>query len=231
MVSAATTVSIDVLPIFGPAPPTSDPIDSNDSDDDGQEDEDENDADLTVPAAPPVTKAVVEQDAKTRRVDQEPTTEASILVGLHELSGGSIQPNRVVIEAIVNPVVQVDNPRLPRPALIRPESVSSSEATRLNTHRLWSDLNSMSQEMTQGYELRDLVVGTSIIATGAMSAGFVIWTIRAGYAATMLSSSLPAWASIDPIPVLDSEALALQQRTRGKSQAGETLLDIVKHAT
>ena len=53
----------------------------------------------------------------------------------------------------------------------------------------------------------ELVAGTVIFTSGALSAGFVIWAARASYFLTMLSTSLPAWSVVDPIPLLDAEAL------------------------
>jgi hypothetical protein len=73
-----------------------------------------------------------------------------------------------------------------------------------------------------------LVAGTTIIVTGSFSAGFVLWTARSGYIVAMLSSSLPAWASIDPIPVLDAAAL---ERSRQSHMVNplqrESLVNIV----
>ena len=78
-----------------------------------------------------------------------------------------------------------------------------------------------------GYIFR-LIAGTSMIATGAFSAGFVLWTARAGYLMTLVSSSLPAWSSIDPIPVLDAAALAAKKERELTLLNAETLVDIAE---
>ena len=73
----------------------------------------------------------------------------------------------------------------------------------------------------------ELVAGTTIVASGAISVGFVMWAARASYFLTMLSTSLPAWAMIDPVPVLDAEALAKRSEKRVGHRQDKSLADIV----
>ena len=78
-----------------------------------------------------------------------------------------------------------------------------------------------------GYVIR-LIAGSSVVATGALSAGFALWTARAGYLVTLFSSSLPAWASFDPIPVLDAAALARKEEREVSLLNEESLVDIAE---
>ena len=82
--------------------------------------------------------------------------------------------------------------------------------------------------MSRDGQVFRLIAGTSVVATGAFSAGFVLWTARAGYLVTLLSSSLPAWASVDPIPVLDAAALARRREREETLLNAESLLDIAE---
>ena len=75
------------------------------------------------------------------------------------------------------------------------------------------------------------MAGTSVVATGTFSAALVLWTARAGYLMTLLSSSLPAWTGFDPIPVLDAAALAKQKRQAMTPLNAETLVDIAEGKT
>ena len=96
------------------------------------------------------------------------------------------------------------------------------------TGALFGDLDSISDDLANEDYLLDLAVGTTVVATGAFTAGVVMWTARAGYLVTLLSSSLPAWASIDPVPVLDAAALA-RKRARDVAQLNsESLVDIAE---
>lgn len=45
-------------------------------------------------------------------------------------------------------------------------------------------------------------VVSSVAVSGGMSVGYVIWLLRGGVLASTMLSSLPAWRSIDPLPVL-----------------------------
>ena len=48
------------------------------------------------------------------------------------------------------------------------------------------------------------VVGATIATTGGVSVGYVLWTIRGGYLiGSLLSSQMPAWKMVDPLPILD----------------------------
>ena len=53
-------------------------------------------------------------------------------------------------------------------------------------------------EPTAGHK----IVGSTVAVTGAMSVGYVIWLLRGGLLLSSLLSSLPAWHSMDPMPVL-----------------------------
>jgi hypothetical protein len=49
-----------------------------------------------------------------------------------------------------------------------------------------------------------LVVGTTTVVSTSVSVGYVIWMLRGGSLLTTFLSSLPAWQSFDPLPILES---------------------------
>lgn len=51
---------------------------------------------------------------------------------------------------------------------------------------------------------RQLVVGTTAAVTSSLSVGYVVWLLRGGTIAASFFSSIPAWYSIDPLPIVDS---------------------------
>ena len=108
----------------------------------------------------------------------------------------------------------------------RDRSTDRNEDPELATLTLFAQMDSMAEEVASDGYLMRLIAGTSVVATGTVSAGFVLWSARAGYLVTLLSSSLPAWASIDPIPVLDAAALQTRQRRETSPSTAETLADI-----
>jgi hypothetical protein len=46
-------------------------------------------------------------------------------------------------------------------------------------------------------------VGAAAGVTAALSAGYVVWCLRAGTLLASVLSSLPMWRNFDPLPVLE----------------------------
>ena len=86
----------------------------------------------------------------------------------------------------------------------------------------------MLDDVAEHDHLLELIAGASVVATGAVSATFVLWSARAGYLLAMFSASRPAWASVDPIPVLDASALAKKKEREAALADAESLIDIVE---
>jgi len=75
--------------------------------------------------------------------------------------------------------------------------------------------------------LHQFVVGTATALTAALSAGYVLWALRGSYLATMAFSSLPAWMTCDPLPILDDADGRSITRRKQDNAVGESLVDIV----
>jgi hypothetical protein len=54
----------------------------------------------------------------------------------------------------------------------------------------------------QDFQFR-VVVGAMTGVTTVFSVGYVFWALKGGYLLASVLSSLPAWATFDPLPVLD----------------------------
>jgi hypothetical protein len=65
------------------------------------------------------------------------------------------------------------------------------------------------------FELRDAIVASSMAVTTSLSIGYVVWVLRGGVLLTGLLASMPAWRSIDPLPVL------ARVDARGRDDTGE----------
>ncbi|MEQ9408343.1 MAG: Ig-like domain-containing protein, partial [Fuerstiella sp.] len=59
-------------------------------------------------------------------------------------------------------------------------------------------------DQQQMLELETVVVGSTAVVSTTVSVGYVAWMLRGGSLLTTFLSSLPAWQSFDPLPVLDS---------------------------
>lgn len=47
-----------------------------------------------------------------------------------------------------------------------------------------------------------VLIGSSALVSGGLSVGYVLWLLRGGVLVATVMSSVPAWAGIDPLPVL-----------------------------
>jgi len=73
---------------------------------------------------------------------------------------------------------------------------------------LWSQLDTFQEELaedgTADESFESFAVGATAVSVTGLSVGYVLWLIRGGTLLASLLSSLPAWASFDPLPVLDN---------------------------
>ena len=77
------------------------------------------------------------------------------------------------------------------------------------------DLDRAREASLSRFELRDAIVASSMAVTTSLSIGYVVWVLRGGVLLTGLLASMPAWRSIDPLPVL------ARVDARGRDDAGE----------
>ena len=158
-----------------------------------------------VPAAPVVTGAA------QATVDPAPVEPASHSVGL------DIAPISISVDT---PAVQ-DAPRnggvdatSTRPAsrsdavladMLVPQfsEISVSSLNQLvRSDELTRKFEEMQRQMQQQGESRSTVIASSILVTGGVSIGYVVWLVRGGVLMSSMLSALPAWQMIDPLPVL-----------------------------
>jgi hypothetical protein len=66
-----------------------------------------------------------------------------------------------------------------------------------------------------------LALGATTIVTSALSAGYVVWLLRGGSLVASLMAVLPAWRTMDPLPILESF-----EESRRKDEGGETLASL-----
>jgi hypothetical protein len=90
-----------------------------------------------------------------------------------------------------------------------PEFARASETVKLAAYRSalgnkdWvGELNRMREAVVAEPTVEHRIVGSTVAVTGAMSVGYVIWLLRGGLLLSSLLSSLPAWHTMDPMPVL-----------------------------
>ncbi len=65
-----------------------------------------------------------------------------------------------------------------------------------------TSLNALQLEVSQDSLFSKSILGTTTIATASLTAGYVIWLLRSGVLFSSMVTSLPAWRTFDPLPVL-----------------------------
>jgi len=98
------------------------------------------------------------------------------------------QHNDLLIPVIEVPLVQTQDTRDAGYHLDRTFS------KKLDSHR---------DEVLQKSNILDNVVRSSVTISSAFSIGYVIWLVRGGLLIGSVMATLPAWRTIDPLPVLN----------------------------
>jgi len=70
------------------------------------------------------------------------------------------------------------------------------------------------------------LVASSVAVSTSLSIGYVVWLARGGVLLTSLLASMPAWRSIDPLPVL----ARVDARGRDDAENDDSLRGLLKHA-
>jgi hypothetical protein len=93
----------------------------------------------------------------------------------------------------------------------------------MHDDQLWKRMDEAHAKAATEMGWQHLSVGVATAVSVSVSTGYVIWVLRGSYLIASLLSSAPAWALIDPLPILDGSAF--QPTLKGTDE--ETLEDIV----
>ncbi len=157
-----------------------------------------------------------------------------------ELSGASVDALNFVPPAAgaapfaSAPSVLLTAPREPDvvPVELLAQSVSQSEslarladgaplpdtANALREARLNEAFDKVRDEVVLAQQAQAEVLASGAVLSSSVSVGYVLWLARGGALAASLLSALPAWSTIDPLPVLSQ----MKRREGGPNAAGAT---------
>jgi hypothetical protein len=95
---------------------------------------------------------------------------------------------------------------------------SSSEMSR--------ELDQADDKLVSEHKLK-IVAGSATVASFSASAAYLLWMLRGGSLLSSLLSILPAWRTIDPLPVLDNFESRKRRKSRTKSdvESLESMVD------
>jgi hypothetical protein len=88
-----------------------------------------------------------------------------------------------------------------------------------------SQLDAESKKLVSDKQVT-IVAGTATVASFSVSAAYLLWLVRGGSLLSSLLSILPAWKSLDPVPVLDNFESRKRRKRRLKSDV-ESLQSMV----
>jgi hypothetical protein len=165
---------------------------------------------------------VVGEPVGVALVDQSPPAQAALVVGNSGPRGadlirvqsigpvnttlGSLTIGSGLTQEAMLPGMQTETLTI---SSTDPEFARAAETVKLAVYRStlgnkdWvGELNRMRETIVAEPTIEHRIVGSTVAVTGAMSVGYVIWLLRGGLLLSSLLSSLPAWHTMDPMPVL-----------------------------
>jgi len=89
-------------------------------------------------------------------------------------------------------------------------------------------LDSFRKELAENTGVYTAGVAATAGALSVLTVGYTTWMVRGGYLLSSLLSSLPAWRTLDPLPVLSSYREPQDKRRREDENENETLQDIIE---
>ncbi|MGE3778881.1 MAG: cadherin domain-containing protein, partial [Pirellulaceae bacterium] len=114
------------------------------------------------------------------------------------------------------------------PFLIEPTPLAWREfAWAMQDQELWQHVDEAVAKAHSDMAWQHLSVGVASAVSLSVSTGYVVWVLRGSFLAASLLSSVPAWACIDPLPVLSESGW----KATIANWDQESLADIVSHST
>ena len=122
------------------------------------------------------------------------------------------------------------HPATDRDVPAEPTGASEERTATFNTGLLWSQLDTLQEDMQQNVRSQEfihkLVVGTTAAGVTGLTVGYVAWLIRGGTLLASMISSLPAWVAFDPLPILDcfEDGKAARRKDEERDEEWEGIL-------
>jgi len=65
-------------------------------------------------------------------------------------------------------------------------------------------IDEMQSQSEQDLQIGTVTMSSTLVVAGIFSAGYITWMLQSGALFASMLSSIPAWASFDPLPILES---------------------------
>jgi VCBS repeat-containing protein len=95
------------------------------------------------------------------------------------------------------------NDSLPTIGKIELSSLEVSAPLAVIIQSLATEIDSLQEDLSTSIAAAGVVTGGILVATSTVSVGYVFWALRTGFLMASVLSSLPAWQSFDPVPLIN----------------------------
>ncbi len=82
----------------------------------------------------------------------------------------------------------------------------------LDVEQLWEQLDTFKEDVASTLGNYTLTIGATTGVAALAAAGYTVWVVRGGFLVASFVSSLPAWSSIDPLPILACQSDGRRKR-------------------
>lgn len=151
-------------------------------------------------------------------------------------SNKPVEPNQVAPAQVAAPAIAIKPaPVIAPPPVIKPKQVTAPVAepapatvapvlvyrTDLENRQWTESLNRIRDGVKIESNHHRNVSGAAAVTVSAFSSGYLIWLLRGGLLLTSLLSTLPAWQTLDPLPILASA----KRRRKGEEEEKADVVD------
>jgi VCBS repeat-containing protein len=91
---------------------------------------------------------------------------------------------------------------------------------------LWDKCVATQHEMASVDLTNALAAGTAVVLSGALTVGYIVWMLRSGFFVASYMSSVPAWMTFDPLPILESGSMLGATAAKG-DEKDQSLVELV----
>lgn len=231
--SAPVTVTLTVNSSVAPPPPTDPPVDPpvDPPDDSDEEEEEEETNDEPIPVDPHPIDEENGQGTGKRRGSSTSVQNEQVTGPLPAAPAAEAEPLDVLelvesqqAKGAKSTIGDPSSEPSPAQRFHSEDLASQTEFSALGFRRslLWSQLDTLEEEIATEEEFASHVAGTATVVTAAISTGYVMWALRGSFLIASFLSTVPTWRSLDPLPILDGPGAEEEDR--------ETLADIASSA-
>jgi hypothetical protein len=136
--------------------------------------------------------------------------------------GASAPPGALLVRAVLGREASASE--APEEALAVAEgSGIASVFTPVQARQVVDTLDRVRLDLTQAGGTDRVLIGSTVAVSTGLSVGYVVWLVRGGVLLSSVLSALPAWQTLDPLPVLARTG----PREKGEGTGGDESLESI----